>query len=274
MAHDADKQTSKSTRDDLALALHLADIADQVTMSHYRRADLQVETKSDASPVTEADRACEQALRRHLASERPLDAVLGEEFGTQDAGQAQRVWILDPIDGTKNYLRSVPIWCTLIALAERKDHRLVPTVGVVSAPAMGRRWYAAHGSGAFTVDIDGSHRAIQASSIDDVSDASFSYSDRVGWAERGTAHGLEQLQARTWRSRAYGDFYSHVLVAEGAVDIAAEPMLMLWDMAALIPIVEESGGQFTGFDGSDAMTHLSGLTTNGLLHEQALALIR
>lgn len=254
---------------DLELALALADDADVVSMSRYLARDLQVSTKPDTTPVTEADHAVEQLLRSRLAEARPFDLIVGEEFGGDAANDPVRRWILDPIDGTKNYLRGVPVWATLIALADEVG----PAVGVVSAPAMGRRWWATRGGAAFTRDVDGSTRQIHVSGVRVVGDASFSYSDAVGWdryVERGPK-ALETFIAETWRSRAYGDFLSHMLVAEGAVDLAAEPTLEPWDVAALVPIVEAAGGRMTGFDGQPCISARAGLTSNGLLHDWALS---
>jgi histidinol-phosphatase len=255
--------------DDLALALAMADAADALTTASFRRAGLRVATKPDRTPVTEADQACERLLRQELARQRPDDAIVGEEFGAQDGG-GERRWILDPIDGTANYLRGVPVWCTLIALVEHEE----PTVGVVSAPALGRRWWAARGSGAFTRDLDGSTRPISVSGVSAMADASFSYSDRVGWADRGAAGALDALQDRCWRTRAYGDFWSHMLVAEGAVDISAEPFLAAWDVAALLPVLTEAGARTTGFDGGRPLAHGSLVATNGRLHDEVLALLQ
>jgi histidinol-phosphatase len=246
---------------DLKLALELADAADAVTMGHYLSDDLDIQTKSDSSPVTLADKRAEQTIRSLLAQQRPQDGVWGEEFGDQSS--TSRTWIVDPIDGTKNYLRGVPVWCTLIGLRVAQD--LV--VGVASAPAMGRRWWAASGGGAWTRDVDGQVRQIRSSTVSDLADASFSYSDEEFWQERGAYSGLRNLIQKSWRSRAYGDFLSHVLVAEGAVDIAAEPDLMPWDMAALIPIVTESGGTITDFAGGPPISGGCALSTNGHLHE-------
>ena len=254
---------------ELDLALTIADAADQVTMGHYLSRDLRVDTKPDRTPVTEADQAAEQTIRQLLTEHRPGDQILGEEFGTEDSDSDRR-WIIDPIDGTANYLRGVPIWCTLIALEVAGQ----PVVGVASAPALGRRWWAAAGAGAHTRDVDGSQRALHASGIADLGDASFSFSDERGWAERGAAAGLRDLIEKCWRTRGYGDFLSHVLVAEGAIDIAAEPYLAPWDMAALAPIITESGGSMTAFDGSDPLTGLSAVTTNGHLHELVLTMLR
>jgi histidinol-phosphatase len=244
----------------------MADRADAITMRLFRSTSLRVETKPDLTPVTEADQETEQALRATLLAERPDDSVLGEEFGTT-AATNRRHWIIDPIDGTKNYVRGVPVWATLIALTVDDD----PVVGVVSAPALGRRWWAALGSGAFVTELGSAPRRLQVSAVQRIDDASFSYSDAVGWQERGAASGLAVLQAQSWRQRAYGDFWSHLLVAEGAVDIAAEPALGAWDMAAIIPIVREAGGRITAFDGAAALSGGCAVTTNGLLHPAVLA---
>lgn len=248
---------------DLALALRLADEADAITMARFGALDLHVTTKPDLTPVSEADTAAEQRLRDILADERPGDSILGEEFGTE--GSSARRWIIDPIDGTKNYVRGVPVWATLIALMV--DDRVV--VGVASAPSLGRRWWASAGNGAYVRVFDATPKRLQVSAVASLDDASLSFSDAIGW-ERAP-DGLPALLRSTWRQRAYGDFWSHVLVAEGVVDIAAEPELGPWDMAALIPIVEEAGGRITGFDGGPAMAGGCALTTNGRLHDAALA---
>lgn len=249
-----------STTRDLTFAQLLADHADVITMASFLDRDLQVDTKPDLTPVSAADRAVEKALRDHIAEFSPGDAILGEEFGT--SGDAERTWIIDPIDGTKNYVRGVPVWATLIAL--RIGIEL--TVGVVSAPALGRRWWAAKGSGAWVRDPLG-ERAITVSSVSALADASLSVSDAVGWPSAS----FSDLSARTWRSRGFGDFWSHLLVAEGAVDIAVEPQLETYDMAALIPIVTEAGGRITGWHGGDPLDEGSAVTTNGLLHNQVVS---
>ena len=251
---------------DLTLALKLADQADIITMNRFRALDLRVDAKPDSTPVTEADQAVEQYIRDELMSARPSDGVIGEEQ-TDTSPDSNRQWIIDPIDGTKNYVRGVPVWATLIALSEDGELKL----GVVSAPALGRRWWAVAGGGAFTRDVDGSVRPIHVSDVGQLADASLSYSDAVGWA--GFESALGDLQAVTWRSRAYGDFWSHVMVAEGVVDIAVEPELSVWDMAAFIAIVREAGGTVTGLDGSDALTHKSAVTTNSALHTDTLKVI-
>lgn len=223
---------------DLELALALADAAsDGASMSRYLALDLKVETKPDSSPVTEADKATESALRTMLADQRPADGLLGEEFGTESQ-EAPRRWILDPIDGTKNYMRGVPVWSTLIAL--EADGELV--VGVVSAPALGRAVVGLPRRGGVHSGRDRRHPPPARQRSRRALDASFSFSDEEWWQqERGAAAGLRTLIEDTWRARGYGDFLSHMFVAEGAVDIAAEPALAPWDMAALVPIVEEAG---------------------------------
>lgn len=252
-------------RDDLTLALALADEADAVTTARYRASDLVVETKPDLTPVTEADRGVEERLRAILADERPVDGVLGEEFGGHD--QHDRVWIIDPIDGTKNFVRGVPVWATLIGLMVGG----VVSVGVVSAPALGRRWWAQSGHGAWVRgDKDTAPQRMAVSQVRSIADASFSYSDAVGWSPDT----LSAMLAATWRQRAYGDFWSHMLIAEGAVDVAAEPNLEIYDMAALLPIIQEAGGRVTGFAGQDPLSEGSLLSTNGALHDHALAILQ
>jgi histidinol-phosphatase len=252
---------------DLELALQMADVADQLSMSRYRALDLSVETKPDFTPVTEADRAVETTLREQLASKRPGDGVIGEEFpNTNEA--ASRTWIVDPIDATKNYVRGVPVWGTLIALAIDGE----PVVGVVSAPAMGRRWWASPEDGAFTKDVDGSVRNISPSKVQSLSDASFSYSDPIGWELLGK-DSLAKITNAVWRTRGYGDFWSHLLVAEGAVDIAIEPELQNYDMAAFIAIANAAGCKVTGIKGQSPMQAGHAITTNALLHDQVLNLL-
>ena len=258
--------------EDLQLALTLADAADVQSMARYRASDLRVETKPDLTPVTEADQAVEKLIRDALATQRPDDLIVGEEFGGDAALTPVRRWIVDPIDGTKNYVRGVPVWATLISLVDAEG----PAVGVVSAPALGRRWWAIRGGAAYTRDVDGSTREIRVSAVSNIGDASFSYSDAVGWDRHGDAgpRALNTLIADAWRTRGYGDFLSHMLVAEGAVDIAAEPQLAPWDVAALVPIVQAAGGRMTGYDGRSCIESGSGLTTNGHLHAYALDLFR
>ncbi len=260
---------------DLALALSMADAADQISLTSYRSPDLQVSTKPDLTPVTEADQQVERTLRELIAAQRPDDVVAGEEYGgfTETGLPEGRVWVIDPIDGTKNYVRGVPVWATLIALVVDG----VAQVGVVSAPALGRRWWATPGEGAYVSDRNGLNpepQRISVSAVSTLADASLSYSDPEGWdTQPGGVHGLTALQDQCWRSRAYGDFWSHLLVAEGAVDVAAEPELAIWDVAALIPIVREAGGTMTGFAGDDPLLAGSALSTNTQLHPAAKGLI-
>jgi len=252
-------------QNDLVLALTMADVADEISLARYRAHDLVVESKPDLSPVTDADRAVETAVRALLAEHRPGDAIHGEEFGRTDGA---RQWIIDPIDGTKNFVRGVPVWATLIALAVDGEC----SVGVVSAPAMGRRWWAEVGQGAFTRGPESpTDRRIHVSGVDRLKDASFAYSDAVGW--ESSSAGFSTIIEGTWRQRAYGDFWSHMLVAEGAVDIAAEPALQIYDLAALLPIVTEAGGRATTFAGESALRSGSLLTTNGHLHARVCTLL-
>lgn len=252
---------------DLDLALRMADRADALTMARFGARDLVVETKPDLTPVSEADRAVEEALREILAVERPDDGVLGEEFGDLHGG-SERAWIIDPIDGTKNYVRGVPVWATLIGLRVGGD----VAVGVVSAPALARRWWAARDGGAYVQALGADPVRLSVSAVGDLADASFSFSSPGGWEDRAPG-GLNALLAATWRQRAYGDFWSHVMVAEGVVDVAAEPNLSPWDLAALIPIVEEAGGRMTAYDGSPALTGGCAVTTNGRLHDRVLTIL-
>lgn len=255
----------ESYTDDLRLAHVLADSVDAQTMDRFKALDLHVETKPDLTPVTDADRAAEDAIRNQLSRARPRDAVIGEEFGT--TGHSSRRWIIDPIDGTKNFVRGVPVWATLIALAEGDDI----VVGVVSAPALGRRWWAAKGAGAYTGRSLAAATKLKVSNVTRLSDASLSYSSLSGWRERGSFGDFLSLTEDVWRTRAYGDFWSYCLVAEGAVDIATEPELQLYDMAALVPIVTEAGGRFTSLEGVDGPWGGSALATNGIIHSATLA---
>jgi histidinol-phosphatase len=254
--------------DDMRLAHVLADAADSLTAGRFKAQDLQVETKPDMTPVTDADRSAEQAIRATLKRARPRDGVVGEEFGT--SGSGWRRWIVDPIDGTKNFVRRVPVWATLIALME--DEEVV--VGLVSAPVLGRRWWAAKGQGAWTGRGLSSATQCRVSEVGSLSDASFSYSSLSGWEEQERLDGFLGLTRRCWRTRAYGDFWSHVLVAEGAVDCAAEPEVSLWDLAAVSLIVEEAGGRFTDLDGRPGPSGGSAVATNGRLHVEVLELLR
>jgi histidinol-phosphatase len=254
--------------DDLSLAHMLADTADSISLNRFRSLNLRVTKKPDLTPVSDADTAVEKALRATLARTRPRDGVFGEEFGATEApaGPGQRRWVIDPIDGTKNYIRGVPIWATLIALMEGDE----AVVGLVSAPALGRRWWAALGHGAYAGRHLAAATPIRVSAVTRLADASFCYSSLGSWEETGRLAPMLDIMRRTWRSRAYGDFYGYMLVAEGAVDIMVEPELSLWDLAALVPIVTEAGGTFTDLTGKPGPSGGSAIATNGALHYDIL----
>lgn len=259
-----------SVADDLTLALELADVADELTLARFRAEDLVVDTKPDLTPVSEADRAVEQALRDRLAEVRPGDAVLGEEYGGGADAAAARRWIVDPIDGTKSYVRGIPAWGTLLALEQ--DGEIV--AGVASAPALGRRWWAARGQGAYARDgLGGEARRLRVSAVRELGDAHLCFGGLEEWREAGRLDALLELGARCWRTRGYGDLWSYMLVAEGVLEIAADPALSLWDLAAPMIIVQEAGGRFTDFSGAPTPDGGSGLATNGLVHEAARAIL-
>ncbi len=251
--------------DDLRLAHVLADTADSITMSRFRALDLVVETKPDLTPVSDADKRVEEAIRSTLGRARSRDAVHGEEM--PDTGHGPRRWILDPIDGTKNFVRGVPVWATLIALMDGD----AVVAGLVSAPALNRRWWAGAGSGAYTGKSLSSASRMQVSKVDRVTDASLSYSSLSGWRDHGREKAFLGLARDVWRNRAYGDFWSYMLVAEGAVDVAAEPEVALHDLAAPSIVVTEAGGRFTDLDGSDGPDGGSAVATNGLLHDEVVS---
>ena len=267
--------------DDLALAHALADLADAISLDRYQAQDLVITTKPDNTPVTDADRAVETAIREALATHRQTDGLVGEEFGS-DKGTSGRYWVIDPIDGTKNFMRGVPTWATLIALVSVDEAGVEEViVGIASAPALARRWSAAKGHGAFvrfnpgtiddlSEDFDSSSREkkISVSKVAALTDASISYSDFVGWGDR--LEPFQKMLANAWRTRGIGDFWSHMLVAEGAVDVAIEPSLALWDMAALDIIVREAGGTFTNTAGQNGPFGGSGVSTNGVLHQAVI----
>jgi histidinol-phosphatase len=251
--------------DDLRFAHVLADNADDIAMRRFRALDLRVDTKPDLTPVSDADHAVEESLRNVLRRSRPRDAVHGEEFGRSPGGP--RCWVIDPIDGTKNYVRGVPVWASLIGLMDGDT----VVVGVVSAPALGRRWWAATGSGTWTGRSLAKATRCHVSAVSKLSDASLSYSSLTGWEEQGRLDGFLSLTRSVWRTRGFGDFWSHVLVAEGSADISAEPEVSLWDLAALQVIIEEAGGQFTDLNGRATPQGGSVVCTNGNLHDEVLA---
>jgi histidinol-phosphatase len=239
---------------DLDFALALADEADALSLPRFRAVDLHVETKPDLTPVTDADRAVERALRERIAHERPGETVLGEEEG--DEGGATR-WIVDPIDGTKNFSRGIPVWATLIAF----EHDGVVVCGVASAPALGHRWWAARGEGAYR---DGERLAV--SKIARLEEATVSFS-RSGLHDPRTI----ALALSAWHAQPFSDFWAHLLVAEGGVDVAVEHVMNTWDNAVLQVVVEEAGGRFTDLGGSPRIDGGSAVSTNGLLHDAVLA---
>ncbi len=253
--------------DDLRLAHVLADDADSITTGRFKALDLHVMSKPDLTPVTDADQAVEESIRRTLSRVRSRDAVTGEEQGT--TGNSQRRWIVDPIDGTKNFVRGVPVWATLISLVV--DEEVV--VGVVSAPQLQRRWWASTGGGAWTGKSLLKASRCQVSDVRRLEDASLSYSSLSGWEERDRLDDFVSLMRRCWRTRAYGDFWSYMLLAEGAIDLAAEPELEVYDMAALDVIVREAGGTFTSLAGDGGPWGGNALASNGHLHEAALAFL-
>lgn len=254
--------------DDLRLAHVIADQVDAQTMARFKAQDLAVETKPDLTPVTDADRSAEEIIRAQLGRTRPRDSILGEEFGV--TGHGARQWVLDPIDGTKNFVRGVPVWATLIALVDADE----VVLGVVSAPALGRRWWAGLGSGAWTGRSLSAASRIAVSGVTRIADASLSYSDLREWREHGLAEPFGELESACWRTRAYGDFWSYMLLAEGALDIAVEPELEIYDMAALVPIVTEAGGRFTSLAGQDGPFGGNAVATNGHLHDAVLGALR
>ena len=254
--------------DDLALALELVDLADEITLGRFGAADLVVETKPDMTPVTEADKAVERAVRERIAIDRPGDIVVGEEYGA-GPGDGDRRWIIDPIDGTKGYVRQLPVWGTLLALEVGGEL----TVGAVSAPALGRRWWAARGSGAHVRSaVDGEDRELHVSGVRALGDAQLCFGGLEEWDEVGRADALLELGRACWRTRGFGDFWGYMLVAEGGAEIMLDPIVSVWDLAAPFVIVEEAGGRFTDLAGRRTVGG-DALATNGHLHEGALEIV-
>ena len=246
---------------DIELLQVLASAADDISLARFRALDLVVEAKPDRTPVTDADKAVEGKLRELLKLYRPTDEVIGEEM--DKTGDSNRSWIIDPIDGTANYLRGVPIWGTLIAL--RVDGEI--TTSIISAPALGRRWWAGKGRGAFTKDIDGSVRKITVSKIARLEDSTLSFNSLEQWRNQGLLEQLLELSTNVSRTRAYGDFLSYMFVAEGAIEIASEHDLKIHDIAALVPILTEAGGRITDLQRELTEDSSSVIATNSLLHQ-------
>ena len=253
---------------DLKLATRLADAADAVTTDRFRALDLTFERKPDRTPVTDADTAVEDGLRAILAAERPADDVAGEERGGS-VPETGRAWVIDPIDGTKNFLRGLPVWATLIALVEDGT----PVVGMMSAPLLGRRWWASLGEGAWLSDVAGERR-LSVSGVSSLEDAYLSTTDLGSWIKYHSREKYLELVEACWESRALGDFWQHCLVAEGALDIAAEAIVNPWDVAAAQVLITEAGGRFSDLTGKPGFAGGSALSTNGLLHDAALAILR
>jgi histidinol-phosphatase len=260
--------------DDLALALELADAADAITMGRYGSHDLRVDTKADMTPVSEADTGVERAVRDRLSAVRPGDAVVGEEYGSSDPDRTRRDvrrWIIDPIDGTKSYVRGIPVWATLLALEEAGE----VTVSVVSAPALGRRWWASRGGGAFVREAlaDPEPRRLRVSAVGDLEDAQLSFAGLEEWRAIGRLDAILALAEQCGRTRGLGDFWAYMLVAEGAIEIGLDPVVSLWDLAAPQLIVEEAGGRFTDLGGVRTPGGGDAIATNALLHQAALAFV-
>jgi len=243
---------------DLQLALELADTSDAITTHFFQSMTLGVRTKSDRTPVSEADEAVERAIRERLARERPDDGIVGEEFGASDGA---RRWIIDPIDATRNYIRGIPVFATLIGL--ESEGRIV--AGVVSAPGMARRWWAMAGEGAYC-----NGRRIHVSAVSRIADAHLSYDSITDFDKAAMGERFLALARSCSRTRAFGDFWSYMLVAEGAIDIAVEPEVAYWDMAPISIIVDEAGGRFTDLNGNPRADGGSGVATNGVLHGEVL----
>ncbi|WP_100445799.1 histidinol-phosphatase [Glycomyces xiaoerkulensis] len=256
---------ASSYNDDLGLAHMLADSASRIATERFRASDLRISTKPDMTEVSDADTTIEEVVRSTLTRARPRDGVFGEEFG-DNPGASGRKWVVDPIDGTRNYVRGVPIWATLIALFDRGE----PVVGVVSAPVLGRRWWAMKGAGAFAGRDQRSGKKIRVSGISKLGNASVSISSITGWTKVDRQGAMLAMLHEAWRERGFGDFYSYCLLAEGCVDIAAEPEVAVWDLAPLALLVEEAGGTFTDLKGRPGPDGGSALATNGLLHEPSL----
>ena len=264
---------SDKYQSDLDLVRRIGEKADAISMTRFLAQDLVIETKPDATPVTDADKATEKCIREILEVERPNDGILGEEFGSDISGKS-RYWVIDPIDGTKSFLRGLPVWSTLIALVEVTDGKPEVVVGLISSPALSRTWFATKGGGAYTTfnsiydPNKGAPRKISVSKVSDIKDAQIGYSDFIGFGTRLPA--FQSLLADAWRTRAVGDFWSHLLVAEGVMDIAIEPSLALWDMAPIDIVVREAGGTFTDFDGNEGPFGNCAITTNGISMKDAV----
>ncbi len=246
----------------LQVALHASDAADAISLSGFTSRSFGVTRKADNSEVTDIDRATEQAIVASLNSARPDYGIYGEEFGTSGPANVEATWVIDPIDGTTNFVRGVPVWGSLIALV----HNEVPVVSVVSAPALGMRWWASVGDGAY---FNGTR--IYVSTVSELSDAHVSTTPNTGWEKVGGLPALQQLQVDALRSRGFGDFWQHMLVAQGAIDVAIDAIgLAPYDNAAIYPIVQEAGGTITDRIGKSNWRANSLVSSNGLLHSTVI----
>ncbi len=255
-------------QDDLRVAWELANIADSITMDRFEADNLKVKAKPDLTPVSDADLAVERAIRTYLNDHCPTDDIVGEEFGG-NADYVGRQWVIDPIDGTKNFVRRVPTWATLIALMVDG----IPRMCVISAPALQRRWWAAEGAGAYRCSANSPAKQIHVSEVSELRHASISFSSLIGWKRKNLMDNFINMMNYSWRMRGYGDFFSYCLMAEGAVDVAAEPEVCLWDLAALDILVREAGGRFSSLDGRPGPHSGEAVATNALLHDQVLRAI-
>lgn len=255
-------------QDDLRVAWELANIADSITMDRFEADNLKVKAKPDLTPVSDADLAVERAIRTYLNDHCPTDDIVGEEFGG-NADYVGRQWVIDPIDGTKNFVRRVPTWATLIALMVDG----IPRMSVISAPALQRRWWAAEGAGAYRCSANSPAKQIHVSEVSELRHASISFSSLIGWKRKNLMDNFINMMNYSWRMRGYGDFFSYCLMAEGAVDVAAEPEVCLWDLAALDILVREAGGRFSSLDGRPGPHSGEAVATNALLHDQVLRAI-
>lgn len=255
-------------QDDLRVAWKLVNIADAITMDRFEAENLKVNAKPDLTPVSDADLAVERAIRTYLNDHCPADDIVGEEFGG-DTEYVGRQWVIDPIDGTKNFVRHVPTWATLIALMVDG----VPRMCVISAPALQRRWWAAEDAGAYRCSANSPAKQIHVSEVSELHHASISFSSLIGWKRKNLMENFINMMNYSWRMRGYGDFFSYCLLAEGAVDVAAEPEVCLWDLAALDILVREAGGRFSSLDGRPGPHTGEAVATNTLLHDQVLRAI-
>ena len=249
--------------EELALAIRIADAADAISLPYFERQNFTVSRKTDRSEVTEADRNTETAIIEILAERRPQHAIYGEEHGYSGNADSPWQWVIDPIDGTSNFVRGVPVWATLIALVHKIEG---PVMGVISAPALPRRWWGGRGIGSFA-----NGRPITVSDVSTISAAQVSVTFNAGWDEAGGTAALVALQQRAYRARGYGDFWQHMLVAEGAVDIAVDAIgLAPYDNAAVQAIVETAGGRHTDRFGVRNYQHNSAISSNGRLHDEVI----